>query len=302
MLTMKFQQFPKLQNSGYDILKIGLVGLGADHDITTEDIRPDDAMLQNFVADASVIVCDLNTCCEASLLLLSLVAAHGKLEIPKTFIAISNPLVWARTTRQALSSVKGLADDQRPGISAIEQDSSQDPDGVQTPGCGTVEPLFQSNTTNPVIASNPPPEVTGLDYQHRVPSPSVESVFRAENSVIFEHTPGMLHTYVICPGVLYGKGECNGGFHDLFATAWQADTTTALSVCGSGENIIPTIHVDDCASFALQVARNQPDLRYLCATDDACTTQASIVQEISRFFANGETFQSDRATLYMQKV
>lgn len=139
-------------------------------------------------------------------------------------------------------------------------------------------------------------------YAQRIPAPCVEAIYQAENAILFQHTPGVLRTHVVCPGVLYGNGESNTGFHDLFAKAWQADMTTALPVYGTGQNIIPTVHVEDCASFVMQLALSQPDLRYLMATDDSRMPQVDIVEGISRWFATGETFHSDPLSLFTQQV
>lgn len=139
-------------------------------------------------------------------------------------------------------------------------------------------------------------------YEQRIPAPCVESIYQAENAVVFQHAPGVLRTHVVCPGVLYGNGESNSGFHDLFAKAWQADMTTALPVYGTGQNMVPTIHMEDCASFVMQVTLRQPDLRYLLATDDSRLLQVDIAEGISRWFATGETFHTDPVSLYTQQV
>ena len=51
-----------------------------------------------------------------------------------------------------------------------------------------------------------------------------------------------LTVHVLCSGIRYGLGE--GRLYDLFKAAWLQNPR-ALSYAGKGENLIPTIHIND---------------------------------------------------------
>ncbi|KAF4690733.1 hypothetical protein FOZ60_016932 [Perkinsus olseni] len=53
-------------------------------------------------------------------------------------------------------------------------------------------------------------------------------------------------SYVVCHGVLYGRGELPGIFYDLFKEAWIG-RKDSVRICGAGGNRIPMIHVVDVA-------------------------------------------------------
>lgn len=42
-----------------------------------------------------------------------------------------------------------------------------------------------------------------------------------------------VRTHVICPGILYGDGEDDGGFHPLWKLSWEAKED--LDVLGAGD-------------------------------------------------------------------
>jgi nucleoside-diphosphate-sugar epimerase len=55
-----------------------------------------------------------------------------------------------------------------------------------------------------------------------------------------------LSTYVVASGLTYGCGE--DIFHFFFKAAWLGDVP-ALPVFGNGQNIVPTIHIQDLARY-----------------------------------------------------
>jgi nucleoside-diphosphate-sugar epimerase len=59
------------------------------------------------------------------------------------------------------------------------------------------------------------------------------ATFHAEELVLRCHRPGRLHTYVVCPGVLYGAGEADDQLHGLWRAAWEGQQP--LQVCAHGE-------------------------------------------------------------------
>ena len=292
--------FCDLQAADYQVYRIGQ-GKTGQYDIAAEDVVGAGAeVLWKAIEEASVIACDLNASCRVSLRLLSIAAEGRSLTSPKAFIALSNPLVWSRTTIvERTKSADG------PGETLGRGDVHQHPVPAAEDG-KSFERVEQGLERHDGMESGyimgTPVEVSADQYEQRVPAPGMEHLYQAENTVLFKHIPGSFHTHVVCPGVLYGNGESNTGFHDVFAKAWQSDLTTALPVYGSGQNLIPTIHVDDCASYVVHLALTQSDVRYLFATDDSCAPQSAIVQGISGWFATGDTFQSDPLSVYTQQV
>ena len=63
-----------------------------------------------------------------------------------------------------------------------------------------------------------------------------------------------------------------------------------LPYVGDGENLIPTIHVDDLAKFVLKVADSPPEeLKYIFAIDNTQDRrQINIMQSISEYMGTGE--------------
>jgi len=58
-----------------------------------------------------------------------------------------------------------------------------------------------------------------------------------------------LKVHVLCSGLPYGNGESNDMFYEFFRRAWLSlhPQLAALPIVGSGDNVIPTIHVTDLA-------------------------------------------------------
>ena len=52
--------------------------------------------------------------------------------------------------------------------------------------------------------------------------------------------------YVVAAGLTYGEGE--GIFHSTFKEAWHG-RTPHLEVFGKGDNILPTLHIQDLARY-----------------------------------------------------
>ncbi|KAF4710277.1 hypothetical protein FOZ62_025381, partial [Perkinsus olseni] len=53
-------------------------------------------------------------------------------------------------------------------------------------------------------------------------------------------------SYVVCHGVLYGRGELPGIFYDLFKEAWIG-RKDSVRICGAGGNRVPMVHIVDVA-------------------------------------------------------
>ncbi|XP_063686077.1 uncharacterized protein LOC134819859 [Bolinopsis microptera] len=60
--------------------------------------------------------------------------------------------------------------------------------------------------------------------------------------------------------------------------AWHGDTK-ALNIIGTGENIIPSIHVQDLSNIVTSVADAKPKTRYIVAVDDSMNSMTDIITD-----------------------
>ena len=70
--------------------------------------------------------------------------------------------------------------------------------------------------------------------------------------------------------------------------AWHGDTE-ALNIIGTGENIIPSIHVQDLSNIVTSVADAKPKTRYIVAVDDSMNSMTDIIT-VSRAHLHGSNF------------
>jgi len=90
---------------------------------------------------------------------------------------------------------------------------------------------------------------------------------------------------VVAAGLTYGMEE--SVFHFLFKSAWHGNVD-ALQCYGTGENILPTIHVKDLAAVLQNICDSRPKTRYLVAVDDSQLTLMEIVKAVSVALHNGK--------------
>jgi adenylate kinase len=119
---------------------------------------------------------------------------------------------------------------------------------------------------------------------------------------MLRHVPGQLLTYVICPGILYGNGEWERGFHAAFAHVWQGGSTAALSILGAGQNCLPMVHVADLSAAVLAVTHSPPEQRYILMTDDTCESQATVLRAISESLGSGGIVSSAQESTLVSEV
>ena len=112
------------------------------------------------------------------------------------------------------------------------------------------------------------------------PNSALRQVYKAKTE--------KLHTYVVCSGLVYGRGESDDVFHSLFKDAWHCN---ALQLAGAGSNMVPTIHVSDLSSIVAGVAKNAPEQRYVLAVDSGADTLKDIVGAIATTVGTGEIEQ-----------
>jgi len=96
-----------------------------------------------------------------------------------------------------------------------------------------------------------------------------------------------LKVYVLCAGILYGNGE--RVFYNHFKSSWlQAPAN--LPFIGSGDNLIPTIHVIDLARLVRRIVAEVPENYYIFAVDRTKKpTQKRLVKAISKGIGTGDS-------------
>ena len=103
-----------------------------------------------------------------------------------------------------------------------------------------------------------------------------------------------LRTHVICPGLMYGCGELDSGFHAVFRAAWEGFPIKSL---GTGMNVLPTVHVKDLARVAAnavgagETAGCPPLPPYIFTTDHMLSRQGQIFEAISAGIATNTAAQ-----------
>lgn len=65
------------------------------------------------------------------------------------------------------------------------------------------------------------------------------------------------------------------GLHHFFKSAYEGQAVRAY---GPGTNFLPTVHVDDLASYCIEVIQSKPPDQYLLVADDGQITLGQFVQ------------------------
>lgn len=113
------------------------------------------------------------------------------------------------------------------------------------------------------------------------------------------------HTWLLCIahfGMHAGHGETDDGFHSTFKSAWEAHPDAPVPIFGSGQNIIPTIHIADLAAYVAAVCIKPPAQQYLLAIDNAQLSQRDIVSAIAARMGNTPVKEQTLEELYFQQV
>lgn len=110
------------------------------------------------------------------------------------------------------------------------------------------------------------------------------------------------HNNVVHCCVHAGHGETDDGLHHVFKAAWEAHPDTPVPIFGSGQNIIPTIHVADLAAYVAAVCVEPPMQHYLLAVDNAQLRQRDIVSAIASRMGNAPVREQTLEALYSQQV
>jgi len=106
------------------------------------------------------------------------------------------------------------------------------------------------------------------------------------------NTQPKLRVHVLCSGIRYGNGERT--FYDHFQKAW-IQNPTALPIIGEGNNLVPTIHVNDLANLVRRVVIENPKVHpYIFAIDKTRNpTQKRLITFISKGLGTGEVASVD---------
>jgi len=85
-----------------------------------------------------------------------------------------------------------------------------------------------------------------------VPLPKYHNLKQLELAALaVQKSNPMVRTHVICSGFLYGNGEQDDIFYELFRSAWVSlhPDLASLPILAGGDNHLPTIHVKDLCNL-----------------------------------------------------
>ncbi|KAM3836173.1 adenylate kinase 7-like, partial [Diretmus argenteus] len=140
--------------------------------------------------------------------------------------------------------------------------------------------------SKPLDPDDPEIPFSDEDYRRRRTHPSFNKHMDLEKLVVqMGKTKRTLSTYVVASGLQYGMGE--QVFHFFFKMSWLGQEP-AIPVFGEGNNIVPTIHINDLASVIQNVIDRKPKTRYLLAVDNSNNTMEDVVtlMEIDSLLVN----------------
>ncbi|XP_014781306.1 adenylate kinase 7 [Octopus bimaculoides] len=140
--------------------------------------------------------------------------------------------------------------------------------------------------TKPTDVEDPDIPFTKDDYRRRRPHSNFKDHISAEKTVIKlgKGTKKKLNTCVLAVGATYGGKE--DIFHYWFKSAWHNEPV--LKCIGSGNNIVPTIHIKDLAAVIQNIADASPQGKYIIAKDDSMNTLEEIIKSISKALTTGK--------------
>lgn len=147
--------------------------------------------------------------------------------------------------------------------------------------------------TKPNEPDEPEQPFTEEDYRRRKPHPNFKNEINVEKQVIKlgKTDKNQFLTYVVAAGLPYGGKE--DIFHYFLKVAWHGNAE-ALNIIGTGENIIPAIHVQDLSNVVTSVADSKPKTRYIVAVDDSMNSMAEIITSVSKNLGTGNVMNISR--------
>jgi len=149
----------------------------------------------------------------------------------KTLILLSSVMTWVNTPPKF--KVEGAEE----GAEGEEPEEAE-PEAAEGEG---EQPELDANG-EPIVKKKPI-YFKESDYHLRVPDENYQQMKTLETLAMSSvKTQPNLTVHVLCSGIRYGLGE--GRLYELFKAAWLQNPR-ALSYAGKGENLIPTIHIND---------------------------------------------------------
>ncbi|KAJ8341203.1 hypothetical protein SKAU_G00334940 [Synaphobranchus kaupii] len=141
---------------------------------------------------------------------------------------------------------------------------------------------------------------TEEDYRRRRPHLNFKDHISVEKLVVKmgKTNQSQFSTYVVASGLQYGMGE--NIFHFFFKTSWSGEVSE-VPIFGAGDNIIPTIHVNDLASVIQNIVDHKPKTHYLVAVDDSKNTLEDIVKVISHVLGPGKVQNVPKEDAFLTK-
>ncbi|KAL6753539.1 hypothetical protein V8C86DRAFT_2725244 [Haematococcus lacustris] len=232
------------------------------------------------------------------------------------YLGVSTPLVWAATRpapplapeeEAVCHSDAGEAEEQAGHSPMTTPPATLQRDTVANSQSATSRPVSAAPLLPPsashaavYAAAEAVGALTDRDAGRRAPCLMAHSVHDLELLITRSQRKGRLRTVVVCPGLMYGRGEDDELLHPLMRTAWEV--TTPLMVYAAGSNYLPMVHVADAAAYLVALASppgagaigGLPDSQqYLLVTDSpgpgqlAGVTQAELAKLVSERLGDG---------------
>ncbi|EGR29553.1 hypothetical protein IMG5_153240 [Ichthyophthirius multifiliis] len=247
-------------------------------------------MRKKMLEECDVYIYDLNFSEIDDVLFGANILHKANLEEQKTFILISDVMVWNETPKKIKEKTSVVQEDvENPDGQAENEQQEQNLDKSNQEDQENYENYENQENQNEVNKNEnqideeveEPIEYTFFkesDYKLRQCSEKYIKMKRMED-LILSLKKENLKIIVICSGILYGLGEL--AFKNHFKASWLQNPEY-LPYLGDGQNLIPTIHINDLAKFVIKVAENPPENNYLFAIDKTQDKrQQNIIQNIS---------------------
>jgi adenylate kinase len=91
-------------------------------------------------------------------------------------------------------------------------------------------------------------------------------------------TAGSYKAFVVSTGLVYHPYD--GLFHEFLRQAWLGNDSDCF---GTGDNVVPMIHLIDLASIAVRTVQILPETRYIVAVDDGKSPLSAVLKVFSLF-------------------
>ncbi|KND00419.1 uncharacterized protein SPPG_04741 [Spizellomyces punctatus DAOM BR117] len=147
-----------------------------------------------------------------------------------------------------------------------------------------------------VDAEDPDAFLAEDDYRRRKPHPNFKSHILVEKNIVKHGKKSALKTYVIAAGLVYHPGDSI--FHFLFKSAWHNQD---LVCYGDGDNVIPTISLDDLSNIIVETVETTPASKYMLAIDDSKNTLYEITKAVSDTLGTGKVKKLPKEAALLNK-